>query len=152
MNHIVAYVSWMENHTHSNFYGSSATLCTPVNECSSHFSFIPGQRFHAIAATCTMKLNIIGFEEKLFNCCSSSHETFILVFLYYKLYFCWYQYFLTKPYNYKNYWSVSVWLDAFLKEIITIFPALVCSSRRLFLQNWRTASTVLTFSLLFSAL
>lgn len=68
MNHVVAYVSWMENHSHSNCYGASATLCIPISECSPHFSFIPVQRIqriHGIAATCTIKLNIIGFEEKL---------------------------------------------------------------------------------------
>ena len=61
MSHVLAYVS----HTHSNFYGSSATLCTTVSERSSHFSFIPVQRIYAIAATCITKLNIVGFEEKL---------------------------------------------------------------------------------------
>lgn len=62
---LLAYVSWKENHSQSNFYGSSATLCTTVDEHPSHFSFIPVQRIYAFAATCIMKLNVAGFEEKL---------------------------------------------------------------------------------------
>ena len=65
MDHVLAYVSWKESHTCSNFFGSSATLCATVDERSSHFSFIPVQRIYAIAATCIMKLNVVGFEEKL---------------------------------------------------------------------------------------
>ena len=63
VHHVLACVLWKERHTHSSYYGSSATLCMNSDEPPSIFTFIPVQRIYAIAASCSRKMNVRGFEE-----------------------------------------------------------------------------------------
>ena len=62
----LAYVWWKSRHSHSDFYGSSATVCMNSDEGPSMFSFIPVQRISAIGAHCLLQVYLSGFQDTAF--------------------------------------------------------------------------------------
>ena len=66
LQHTLAYVWWKSRHSHSDSYGSSATVCMNSDEGPSMFSFIPVQRISAIGAHCLLQVNLSGFQDTAF--------------------------------------------------------------------------------------
>ena len=64
--HLFAFVCWYERHTHHNWYGASATVCTNSFEPTSIFSFIPIQRIFAVGAHCQTEASFSGYNDDVF--------------------------------------------------------------------------------------
>ena len=67
LQHILAYVRRKNRHFHSDFYGSSATVCMNSDEGQSMFSIIPVQRISAIGAHCFLQTYLSGFQDTIFS-------------------------------------------------------------------------------------
>ena len=64
--HILAYVTWKQQHSRSDLFGTSATLCVNMDEQPSMCSFLPIQRIHSICAHCVLDVNSHGLNETVF--------------------------------------------------------------------------------------
>lgn len=65
LEHVFAYVNWKKRHPKEDWYGSSAIVCTELNELSGSSSFLPVQRILFRCAHAVIKID----DESLFVAC-----------------------------------------------------------------------------------